>query len=367
MENNYWQRSQNNLFNPSASIQWIPQWMTKDQLLNTTPRHSQDFTITQQPWQQKQISYQPVTPFQQQPPQRQQPQTPTTQQRITQQTQQPQQQQKAPTSQQPSYSFETPQAWLATPDVYEEQAQQAQQRWDTGTANVLNNFASTIRNADTRHQRLNEWFQNLGAMLNPSNQQYVWLMQTIDEDTKNFLNQQKWLFDKQFWPWGELVTNLKDMGQNLTNYLRTKNAEEQALAQAQAWEAGVDPAQLSSTLAWLESKQLEDTLKVQQAQQEQLRNLYGVYQNLLNNYQQQYAGSTDKNVVQTYKDLLNQTNQLKTARMDANNQLNTVQQQRAYATQAAQSQPQQQQNQWWILWQIQQAFSNNQQSQNNAW
>ena len=337
-------RIQNVVFDTNKQLQtgWVPtnQLQRTAQNTKTTPtqviydnQFANNFPnqqTIQQPQYNNQQQYQ-------QPPQQFQPQY---NQQTTQQYQQPPQQFQAPKSQSTSTSYVQPTAGIQMPEEYKKQAAKTK---DPATAWLLNSFASTLEWADAQHRLINQSYQALWAMLDPQNKQYSSLMSWIDKQTKDFLNQQKQLFDSQFWPWWELVSNIKWMWNDLNNYLATKNAEEQALAQAQAWQNWADPAQLSATLAWLESKQLADALKVNQQTQQQLQWVYSVYQNLLNNYQQQYAWSTDKNVVQTYKDLLNQSNALKSAWVQSTNQLNSIQlqNQMAAARQAAAAKQQQ--------------------------
>lgn len=48
--------------------------------------------------------------------------------------------------------------------------------------------------------------------------------------------------------------------------------------------------------------------------------MYNQYQTMLTQFQERYAGNTDKNIVATYKELLNTVNSLKTNMIEATRQ-----------------------------------------------
>jgi hypothetical protein len=58
---------------------------------------------------------------------------------------------------------------------------------------------------------------------------------------------------------------------------------------------------------------MEDSLKIQQDQIQEMENLSKTYDQLLSNFIAQYGGSTDRNIVNTYKEIKNQSDALKSS------------------------------------------------------
>jgi hypothetical protein len=63
-------------------------------------------------------------------------------------------------------------------------------------------------------------------------------------------------------------------------------------------------------MADLAQKQLEDSLRINEEKMKKMNDLFNTYANIENNFLQQYQNSTDKNIVQTYKDILSNKNAL---------------------------------------------------------
>lgn len=157
-------------------------------------------------------------------------------------------------------------------------------------------------------------FQWLYNNISPDLQTYYDTMNQINAEQQGQIAQQHQLANEQY---TDQTQRAKDYYGDLGSYLAKKTAEEQALAQAVWTRSGATPSQSNATLAKIQWQWVEEMAKVKWDELNQLQNMHNTYQALLSQFQEKYAGSTDKNVVQTYKDILNTVNTIKTSMYEA--------------------------------------------------
>jgi len=162
-------------------------------------------------------------------------------------------------------------------------------------------------------------FKALENILDTNNQQYANVMTFVDQETK-------WML----WNLRNNLLAINDQQQKTSDaYFKAiwdaqskRMAEEQALAQSQWTRSWATPSAVNNTIAELSQKQLEDSLRIQEEKLKQSQALFDVYNNIEQNFLQNYANSTDKNVVNTYKEILGNKNQLLSSIAQMQSQMN---------------------------------------------
>lgn len=249
-------------------------------------------------------------------------------------------------------SWAAGQTWPTTPwtpapfDYQNILPQQYNQAWQDAASMLWVNIPwKQIAWMDTAWMSANEKkilpaYQQLESMLDENNAKYANIMSFVDKETKDMLKKNREAYLSQY----EVIKQKwQEYYWDLWASTAKKMAEEQALAMSQAWRSWATPAAAWVTMSDLASKQLEDMLKVKWAELQQAQTLYDTYKKIEDEFVANYAGSTDKNIVATYKDILNSKNSLASQVTEARRQIQNaeMQHQMAMSQQAAAASAQQ--------------------------
>ena len=154
-------------------------------------------------------------------------------------------------------------------------------------------------------------------LLQPDQQKYMDFMQWVNREQQAPITAQQNLANQQYL---DQMWRAQQYYGDLGAYTAKRSAEEQALAQATWTRAWATPSQSNATLANIQNQQLEQMTKIKWDELQRMQDMYNQYQTMLTQFQERYAGNTDKNIVATYKELLNTVNSLKTNMIEATRQ-----------------------------------------------
>ena len=141
--------------------------------------------------------------------------------------------------------------------------------------------------------------------MNENNQQYLSLTNLVDRDEKNRLLNDQQYYTSVYGPGGEMERLNAEFYTGMQDFLAKQGAERQSLATALATRTGATQAQVASQLAQQEAQQLQEILKVKQQQLGDMDRVRRTFIDLEQRFRQEYANSTDKNIVNTFREIKN--------------------------------------------------------------
>jgi len=237
---------------------------------------------------------------------------------------------------QPSLITRWPGAWLPVPP--EQQVQQAAptaQPWTvegaqattqqtelqptpTGWVQISDNQIAQFQGTDdANRERITSAYSNLSNMLNENNAQYTSLMNLVDRDEKGRLLNDQQYYTSTYGPNGEMERLNNEFYTWLQNFMAKQWAERTALAQALWTRPWSTTSQVNAQIAQQEAQQLWEILKVKQQQLSDLDRVRRTFVDLEQRFRQEYSGITDKNIVNTFKEIKGQRDQIATAYTEA--------------------------------------------------
>ena len=182
--------------------------------------------------------------------------------------------------------------------------QELMKKWDIQWASqaslLLNDYSKDTLIPDTIGSVYSNYYNNL---FQPSNSAYAQILGSVDADYKNKI---WWLLNEansSYWPNGVLRKQTEDFYNQQALALANRLWGQQALNAALASKQWLDPNQVNIGANQLASQAADERLKLQQWQLSAFDNLTKTMLDFTNRYNDQYANSTDKYVVQTAQQL----------------------------------------------------------------
>jgi len=173
-------------------------------------------------------------------------------------------------------------------------------QWASQASQLLNQYSKDKIIPDTIGSIYSNYYNNL---FQPSNQAYAQVLWAVDADYKNKIG---WLFNEanaQYGPDGLLKKQMEDYYNQQAIATANRFGGQQSLNAALAAKQWLDPNQVNVWANQLASQQNDEMLKFRQWQLWALDNLTKTYLDFYNRYNDQYANSNDKYVVQTAQQL----------------------------------------------------------------
>lgn len=191
-------------------------------------------------------------------------------------------------------------------------------------ANQFKVLGNELTDQDKLRNQIANFYGLFEQNMNPQWDRFMQLNQWVGDEIIGQLNQNRQVFESQYWPQGAQSNRLNQYYNDLGNYLVANSADAQAQAEADAIASWASIGARRAAQNAVEKEQFDAMMKAQQQEIKDYESLYKTVNDYLNEFVKVYGDTKDKYTIDTYKQLLDFKNQLGTALVNANVALATT-------------------------------------------